>query len=546
MFNTHVAITPRLKNIAYNSKEALADHLPADPVLSILQFTYHPGVNVAEPSQRAHALWQKSLEFVSTVPGFQGMYWAPVDHTSPHQQIIVLIQWDSGHSWKRFQSSLGFSMMLGYVESVSNRCIQSVLPVNLPISDSLLELASFRFGLSDDQDNQKHGFKSKWDTVFAPFLSNTSVNLKSDLLYCCGEWLETDQASEDRYFVGMLFWKPDSQDGHRHRRQANDHNLRIRIAQLVEDTAEVVSVYTRQLRQVHASSGASMETRGLSTPSPSPVSVNGQFSTNHPVSQSHVKREYNLDEQKFSQGQDQCHLQSIRQARQTPPQRIAGGPAGSWYPMGKISQHHLPQSLGYSGKPTMDWISFRAQSGHPAVGAGGAFEELRRKLWGMGGCSRIFWGRSQENEGEGEGEGEGNLISFSLFIGMSCLGASSTKRRYLTRFVLLQALEHSEHSKRQRPEAEAEAEAKVRTQLQQYIDEFKDACGDAIQGLSHRRTTGLSPFPSVPHFIDIVIFDVSPNETDQRSFGYAFSNYQAYVTSFSHKYTHLLGKLAKF
>lgn len=344
----------------------------------------------------------------------------------------------------------------------------------------------------------------------------------------------------------MLFWKPDSQDGHRHRRQANDHNLRIRIAQLVEDTAEVVSVYTRQLRQVHASSGASMETRGLSTPSPSPVSVNGQFSTNHPVSQSHVKREYNLDEQKFSQGQDQCHLQSIRQARQTPPQRIAGGPAGSWYPMGKISQHHLPQSLGYSGKPTMDWISFRAQSGHPAVGAGGAFEELRRKLWGMGGCSRIFWGRSQENEGEGEGEGEGNLISFSLFIGMSCLGASSTKRRYLTRFVLLQALEHSEHSKRQRPEAEAEAEAKVRTQLQQYIDEFKDACGDAIQGLSHRRTTGLSPFPSVPHFIDIVIFDVSPNETDQRSFGYAFSNYQAYVTSFSHKYTHLLGKLAKF
>ncbi len=151
MFNTHVAITPRLKNIAYNSKEALADHLPADPVLSILQFTYHPGVNVAEPSQRAHALWQKSLEFVSTVPGFQGMYWAPVDHTSPHQQIIVLIQWDSGHSWKRFQSSLGFSMMLGYVESVSNRCIQSVLPVNLPISDSLLELASFRFGLSDDQ-----------------------------------------------------------------------------------------------------------------------------------------------------------------------------------------------------------------------------------------------------------------------------------------------------------------------------------------------------------------------------------------------------------
>ncbi|KAL5045880.1 hypothetical protein BDW71DRAFT_214829 [Aspergillus fruticulosus] len=500
MFNTYVAITPRLKNIAYNSKEALADHLPADPVLSILQFTYRPGVNVAEPSQRAHILWQKSLKLVSTVPGFQRMFWAPVDHTSPHQQIIVLIQWDSGHGWKRFQSSLGFSMMLGYIESISNRCIQSVLPVNLPISDSLLELVSFRFGFSDeDEYNQKPGFKSKWETVFAPFLSNTSANAESDLLYCCGEWLEADQASEDRYFVGMLFWKPDSQDGHRHRRQANDHNLRIRIAHLVEDTAEVVSVYTRQLSQVHVSSGASIETLGLSTLSPSPVSVNGQFNTNHPVFQSHVKREYNLDEQTFSQGQDQCHLESMRQARQTPPQRIAGGPAGTWYPMGKISQHHLPQSLEYSGKPTMDWISFRAQRGHPAVGAGGAFEDLRRKLWGMGDCPRIFWGKCQENKGEGEG----NLISFSLFI----------------------ALEHSEHSKHQKPEAEAEAE--VRAQLQQYIHEFKDACGDAIQDLSHRRTPGLFPFPSVPHSMDMVIFDISPNETDQRSFGYAFSNYQA-------------------
>lgn len=266
MFNTHVAIAPRLKNIAYNSKEALADHLPADRVLGILQFTYRPGVDVAEPSQRAHALWQKSLEFVSTVPGFQGMYWVPVDHTSPHQQIIVLIQWDSGHSWKRFQSSLGFSMMLGYIETISNRCIQSVLPVNLPISDSLLELASFRFGFSneDEYNQKKPGFKSKWDTVFAPFLSNTSANTESDLLYCCGEWLETGQASEDRYFVGMLFWKPDSQDGHGHRRQANDHNLRTRIAHLVEDTSEIVSVYTCQLSQVPVSSGASIETLGLS------------------------------------------------------------------------------------------------------------------------------------------------------------------------------------------------------------------------------------------------------------------------------------------
>jgi hypothetical protein len=393
MINNYVAITPHLKNIAYNSKEA--DHLPPDPVLSILHFTFHPGVNVTEPSQLAYILWQKSLKFVSTVPGFRGMYWSTVDHTSPHQQLIVLIQYDSGKGWKLFQSSLGFSMMLGYIESISNRCIQSVLPVNLTISDSLLELVSFRFSGECDQEP---GFKSKWEAVFAPYLSNISA--ESDLLYCCGEWLEADQASEDRYFVGMFFWKPDSQNGHRRQLRPNDHNLEERIADLVEDTVEVVSVYTRQLSQV--SSRAS--TLQLSNPY-----LNGRFETNHPVFRSHVKPQYNLDENTFAQGQDQCHLESMRQARQTPRQRIAGGPAGVWYPMGKISQHHLPQSLGYSSKPTMDWIFFRAQLGHPRVD--GRFEDLRRKLWGMGDCPQIFWGKIQESEGDG------NLIS--LFIGMS-------------------------------------------------------------------------------------------------------------------------------
>ncbi|KAL4912953.1 hypothetical protein BDW62DRAFT_214629 [Aspergillus aurantiobrunneus] len=454
MINNYVAITPRLKNIAYNSKEA--DHLPADPVLSILYFTFHPGVNVTEPSQLAYVLWQKLLKFVSTVPGFQGMYRATVDHTLPHQQSIVLIQWDSSNGWKLFQLSLGFSRMLGYIESISNRCIQSVLPVNLTISDSLLELVSFRFSHKCDQES---GFKSKWETVFALYLSNSST--ESDLLYCCGKWLEADQASEDRYFIRMLFWKPDSQDGHRRQlQQANDHNLEDRIADLVEDMVDVVSVYTQQLS--HVSSGAS--TLGLSNPSP--VSVNGQFETNHPVFWLH----------------DQCHLESMRQARQTPRQRIAGGPAGVWYPMGKISQYHLPQSFGYRWKPTMDWISFRAQPGHPRVD--GQFKDLRQKLWGMGDCPQIFWGKIQENEGDG------NLIS--LFI----------------------ALEHSEQ---QKPE--------IRAQLQQYIHEFEDACGDAIQDLSHRRTSGL--FPSIRRSMDMVIFNVSENEMDQRSSGYAFSIYQA-------------------
>jgi hypothetical protein len=136
----------------------------------------------------------------------------PSGPASPYQQIIVLIQWDSGRGWKLFQYSLGFSMMLGYIESISNRCIQLALPANLFSFDSVLELVSFRFSamLSTAQVDKKLGCRSKWETIFAPYLSNATAESE---IYCCGEWLEADKASEDRFFIGLLFWKLDIQVG---------------------------------------------------------------------------------------------------------------------------------------------------------------------------------------------------------------------------------------------------------------------------------------------------------------------------------------------
>ena len=165
MLTRHVDSRPCLSNIAHNSKEA--DQPPAVPVLSIIHFTFHAGVNISEPSQLASILWQKSLKFVSTIPGFQQLYWAPVDTASLDQQVIVLIQWDSGHGWKMFQSFLGFTMMLGYIQNISNRCIQFTLPANLFNFDSVLEIVSFQFSdtLSTAQIEHKSDFRSKWETT---------------------------------------------------------------------------------------------------------------------------------------------------------------------------------------------------------------------------------------------------------------------------------------------------------------------------------------------------------------------------------------------
>jgi hypothetical protein len=155
---------------------------------------------------------------------------------------------------------------------------------------------------------------SNWETIFAPHLSNDVA--ESELIYCYGQWLKADKVSEDRFFIGLLFWKPDVQAGNQHQLQeANIHNLKNHIAELVKGATNMVSAYTSQLNQV------SSETSDLL-----PVSVH--FQTNHPVFQTPVKPKYNINKFTFSGGKDRLHLESMRQARQTPPQHITGGPTG--------------------------------------------------------------------------------------------------------------------------------------------------------------------------------------------------------------------------
>jgi hypothetical protein len=55
----------------------------------------------------------------------------------------------------------------------------------------------------------------------------------------------------------------------------------------------------------------------------------------------------------------------------------------------------------------MEMISFRAQIENPRVNS--LFEGLRRKLWGLGDCPQLFWGKDKEKEGDGD--------KVSLFIG---------------------------------------------------------------------------------------------------------------------------------
>jgi hypothetical protein len=340
------------------------------------------------------------------------MYWAPEDSTSSFNQqqvIIVLVQWESGHGWKLFQSSLGFSMMLGYIKDISNRCVQLGLP-NFLHSSSVLEIVSFRFSAmpsSSAETDRKPGFKHKWEKTFVPLLNNETA--ESELTYCCGQWLEADKVSEDRFFVGLLFWKPDIRANNQRRsREANIQNLKDQITGLTTDATIIVSVFTTQLNHV-VSETSRLQLSGLPSDS-----VQSQI--NHPLFQTSVEPKYNVNESTYSGGLDQIHVESVRQARETPPERIACGPAGIWCPMGIISQHHLPKRQQYgTGVPGMEIISFRGQIENPRINS--SFERLRKKLWGLlGDCPGMFWGRDKEKEGD--------VDKISLFVGMCCFRGS--------------------------------------------------------------------------------------------------------------------------
>ncbi|KAF4763929.1 hypothetical protein HAV15_001823 [Penicillium sp. str.  len=384
----YVQVIPRFHDLPYYSDEL--DQLP-DPVLGILQFTFNPEVDVSDASQRASILWQKSLRFVSTIPGFQTLHWSSVNDVSPCQQIIVLIQWENVLGWRLFQYSLGFSMILGYISQVSNSCVQIDLP--LDIFDSChLELVSFQFpaAVSTSQLDDKARFKAKWENAFSKPVNE--IIPSSELSYACGQWLQRDKESEDQFFIGLLSWNSTPQfDGHLQFRGGGSENLTKHIAELIEDAMHMVSACTGQLNHV---SGY------LLTDST-------QCQIKHQAFHADVKPIYNAKEDQNEFGKDKYHVESMFQARRNPRERVAAGPAGAWYTMAHIFQHHLPHQMDRPEVDDIQMISFRAQRGNTQVQS--QLEALRVKLWKLGDCPPLAWGKEKGNGGDSD--------KFILFLG---------------------------------------------------------------------------------------------------------------------------------
>lgn len=322
---------PSLGGICYDSSEW--EQLPVTPILSILQFKFTSEVNLEDPSQRASVLWQKSVEFVSSLQGFQGLYWAPVNQTT----VIILIQWDSGPAWARFQCSLGFSMLLGYLEYVINRCIQLALPKSLTNSAFRLELVSYDFSTRSDAshnalEERQSMFKKQWESLCQP----SGID---DMIYACGDWLEDDyliqkqhlgfgQAGqkekdfkvESRYFAGLVFWKDDL-----------DLNIPSKIANkfaiLAQEANAVTASMTEHIRYIR-----------VDTPAV-PGAIPSQQTWNYQLFNTTVIRRSDLDDASRREYEDKIHLKAVEKSFTDGDRRRVPSPAGTWFRMGSINQY---------------------------------------------------------------------------------------------------------------------------------------------------------------------------------------------------------------
>jgi hypothetical protein len=162
----------------------------------------------------------------------------------------------------------------------------------------------------------------------------------------------------------------------------------------MEDAMHMVSACTGQLNHVPGD----------------PLPDSTQCQIKHRAFHADVKPIYSAKEDQNESGKDRYHVESMSQARRKPRERIAAGPAGAWYMMAHISQHHLPRQINRSEVDVIQMISFRARRGNTQVQS--QLEALRVKLWKLGDCPPLAWGIEKENEGDSDSD------KFLLFLGM--------------------------------------------------------------------------------------------------------------------------------
>ncbi|KAI0103304.1 hypothetical protein GGR51DRAFT_561734 [Nemania sp. FL0031] len=379
-----------------------ADESSPPPILSILEFSLQPGIDVRDDIQSPRKLWDTTLHYISAIPGCRAIEWGP-ELENPPVALICLIHWDSAVAWQRFQHSLGFSPIIGLLSStVSNRCAKlttSSVPRLGDIQDEavVVDVVSVTFSAEDASlPERRAAFEESWNKLVA-----STVNEHGILRHSYTVWLENNAstfakptpaeaaaATELATLVAFVAW--DGVHYGSHRVEDLCDNLRASLLDscgirpnISKKTVELIG----QIQPGHHDP--------LRQPAALPTSLES-------VQEMDIPRQCSADLVNLRESARQALDRSISDARART--RLFPAPQGSFISQGELYDGNMPviprwrfsrgPPHGYHFVDTV-WIQLKART--PRSQSPRIYNQLNSKLSILPGFVKAFWGCDEED-----------------------------------------------------------------------------------------------------------------------------------------------------
>ncbi|KAK4080534.1 hypothetical protein Trihar35433_1639 [Trichoderma harzianum] len=215
--------------------EETADEIPQTPILSIIEFSLKPGVDLGDDSRPPRKLLDATLRYISSIPGCRGIEWGLRLDADVEAGFFCLICWDSVVAWHKFQHSLGFTPLVALLASdVSNCCAKFTgrIPSALGLGEAvrattiIIDVVSVTFS-TQDVSSQERGstIEERWNALVASLTDGDGGN---GLLHSHAVWLEKNAstfadpspaeaaaANVSATFTAFLVWDGFNYNSHR-------------------------------------------------------------------------------------------------------------------------------------------------------------------------------------------------------------------------------------------------------------------------------------------------------------------------------------------
>lgn len=228
---------PGIDGVLWNQMrptEANETGSPPTPILSILECTLKPDVDLHDDFKPPRQLLDAVLTYISSLPGCDAIEWGlrlDSDHYASPPSLFCMVYWDSVWAWWTFQHSPGFIPFLGLLASdISNRCAK------LGVSDAprlgdiqpgvvVVDVITVTFDAEDvPSPDSRFAFRKNWEALIGPVSSEHGDGFR----YSYAVWLEnnvttlpeptpSETAVGNKFttFTAFLAWNAEGYNGHR-------------------------------------------------------------------------------------------------------------------------------------------------------------------------------------------------------------------------------------------------------------------------------------------------------------------------------------------